>query len=115
MGFNDEILDVKISPDAKQIVLASNSEQVGSTPCSPGRCSRLLAVPLAVPPSSSLRSSLSSVCSQVRIFDAEDFSCQMLAGHTDIVLAVDVSFDGTLVASSSKDHTIRVWSVETRR
>lgn len=52
---------------------------------------------------------------QVRLFSVADFSCQLLAGHKDIVLAVDVSPDGRWAATASKDNTARVWEVATAR
>ena len=36
----------------------------------------------------------------------EDMACQLMHGHTDIVLAVDVSNDFKLVSSASKDNTV---------
>eukprot|EP00900_Chrysochromulina_parva_P010108 jgi/Chrpa1/19099/Chrysochromulina_OHIO_Genome00005980-RA len=48
----------------------------------------------------------------VKLFDTHDMGCRLLFGHTDVVLALDVSADGTLLASSSKDCTARVWGVE---
>jgi len=51
---------------------------------------------------------------QVRVFDCETFACDALCGHSDIVLCVDVSFDGRYVVSSGKDHTVRVWDLESR-
>lgn len=38
-----------------------------------------------------------------------------MPGHKDIVLSIDVSHDGTLVASSGKDHEVRVWDLEHRK
>mmetsp|Transcript_12867 Transcript_12867/g.18988 ORF Transcript_12867/g.18988 Transcript_12867/m.18988 type:complete len:1186 (-) Transcript_12867:96-3653(-) len=46
---------------------------------------------------------------QVRIFGLHDFACLTLDGHTDSVLAVDVSPDGRYVITSSKDNTCRLW------
>ena len=31
---------------------------------------------------------------QIRLFELRDMSCQLLFGHTDLVLALDVSADG---------------------
>ncbi|EDV25613.1 uncharacterized protein TRIADDRAFT_23688, partial [Trichoplax adhaerens] len=45
----------------------------------------------------------------LRIFQHATMSCQMLFGHTDTILSLDVSYDRQLIATSSKDHTIRVW------
>lgn len=51
----------------------------------------------------------------VRLMDVSSFSCDLLAGHRDIVLAVDVSPDGRWLASASKDNTARVWCLRTRK
>ena len=48
---------------------------------------------------------------QLRIFDLTSFDCELLYGHTDIVLACDVSPDGLWLASVSKDQTIRLWDI----
>lgn len=47
---------------------------------------------------------------QVKVFERNSFSCQLLSGHSGIVLALDASADGALLATSSKDNTIRLWS-----
>jgi len=36
-----------------------------------------------------------------------------LLGHSDVVTSVDISHNGDLVASSSEDRTVRIWSVKT--
>ena len=63
---------------------------------------------------------------QIRIFDATTMSCAAtLAGHTDTVLALDAlrlpgvdgtaGTAGTLLASGSKDASVRVWSLPAAR
>ena len=51
----------------------------------------------------------------IRVFDARSLSCAAtLVGHSDIVLALDVMrlHSGvSLVASGSKDNSVRVWTV----
>lgn len=49
---------------------------------------------------------------QVKVFRRDSFSCQLLSGHTGIVLALDVSADGALLATSSKDNTVRLWRLD---
>uniref|UniRef100_S4RJG5 Transducin beta like 3 n=1 Tax=Petromyzon marinus TaxID=7757 RepID=S4RJG5_PETMA len=49
---------------------------------------------------------------QIKIFQLDSSHCQLLHGHRDMVLALDVSRRGTMLASSSKDRTVRVWSME---
>lgn len=46
---------------------------------------------------------------QINIMQRGLLSSHMLKGHSDIVLSIDVSFNGKYLASSSKDNTIRVW------
>ncbi|XP_065889853.1 transducin beta-like protein 3 isoform X3 [Dysidea avara] len=40
---------------------------------------------------------------QARIFDRHTLNCQFLSGHTDIILSMDCSIDGKMLATSSKD------------
>lgn len=45
---------------------------------------------------------------QIRVFDKATHACRMLSAHTDTVLALDASSDGSFLASGGKDHTARV-------
>ncbi|XP_014672367.1 PREDICTED: transducin beta-like protein 3 [Priapulus caudatus] len=47
----------------------------------------------------------------IKVFELATFCCQVLKGHSDIVLALDVSNDGSMLASSSKDNTLRLWEM----
>lgn len=49
---------------------------------------------------------------QVKVFDQSSSNCQLLSGHNGIVLSLDSSQDGRLLATSSKDNTIRLWSLD---
>ncbi|XP_070581106.1 transducin beta-like protein 3 isoform X2 [Ptychodera flava] len=49
---------------------------------------------------------------QIRIFDLSTLNCQILTGHSDIVLSLDVFKDGLHLVSSSKDCTIRLWRMD---
>ncbi|KAG7980656.1 hypothetical protein I3843_05G193000 [Carya illinoinensis] len=55
---------------------------------------------------------------QVRVYDLVDMSCSyVLAGHTETVLCLDtcVSSSGrTLIATGSKDNSVRLWESERR-
>ncbi|XP_067911859.1 transducin beta-like protein 3 [Heterodontus francisci] len=53
---------------------------------------------------------------QLKVFELATLNCQILYGHTDTVLALDVFKKGTKFASCSKDKTIRIWRMnkETR-
>jgi U3 small nucleolar RNA-associated protein 13 len=52
---------------------------------------------------------------QVRLFDLTTFSCSTLDGHSATVLALDISPCGRYLATSGKDHHIRLWHIETTR
>ncbi|XP_023677474.1 transducin beta-like protein 3 [Paramormyrops kingsleyae] len=46
---------------------------------------------------------------QIKVFELETSSCQILYGHTDTVLALDVFHKGMMFVSCAKDRTVRVW------
>ncbi|XP_076809059.1 transducin beta-like protein 3 [Clavelina lepadiformis] len=50
--------------------------------------------------------------SDIKIFHIDSMACQILAGHSDIVLSIDVFPDRSHFASSSKDNTIRLWKLD---
>jgi len=50
----------------------------------------------------------------IKVINTSDFSAVELSGHTAPVLSVDLSKEGSLVASSSCDGTVKVWSIETK-
>lgn len=45
-----------------------------------------------------------------RVVNCKGFGASLLRGHTDVVIACDVSADGSLIATGGKDQTVRVWS-----
>ena len=51
---------------------------------------------------------------QVIIKDLEAGTSELLAGHTQVVLCVDVSKCGRYIATGSKDRTCRVWDAASR-
>ncbi|XP_071953471.1 transducin beta-like protein 3 [Antedon mediterranea] len=51
----------------------------------------------------------------VKVYDISTLNCQILRGHTDIVLSVDVFNDKKTMASSSKDNTVRLWKMNTEQ
>ncbi|XP_076998293.1 transducin beta-like protein 3 [Tamandua tetradactyla] len=45
----------------------------------------------------------------LKVFELRTLACQILHGHTDIVLALDVFRKGWLFASCAKDQSVRIW------
>ncbi|CAK9138414.1 unnamed protein product [Ilex paraguariensis] len=58
------------------------------------------------------------IIAQVRVYDLASMSCSyVLAGHTVIVLCLDTCVTrsgGTLIATGSKDNSVRLWDSESR-
>ena len=44
----------------------------------------------------------------MRLFSLRGMSCRLLVGHRDVVLALDTTPSGSLVATASKDATLRL-------
>ncbi|XP_062840755.1 transducin beta-like protein 3 [Trichomycterus rosablanca] len=51
--------------------------------------------------------------SQLKVFELATNSCQILYGHTDIVLSLDVFKKRSMFASCAKDNSVRVWKMDT--
>ncbi|KAM9844227.1 transducin beta-like protein 3 [Aulostomus maculatus] len=49
---------------------------------------------------------------QLKVFELLTNSCQILYGHTDTVLSLDVFKNGRLFASCAKDKSVRVWHLD---
>uniref|UniRef100_A0AAQ5XHD3 U3 small nucleolar RNA-associated protein 13 C-terminal domain-containing protein n=1 Tax=Amphiprion ocellaris TaxID=80972 RepID=A0AAQ5XHD3_AMPOC len=49
---------------------------------------------------------------QLKVFELLTNSCQILYGHTDTVLTLDVFRKGSLFASCAKDRGVRVWQMD---
>ncbi|KAL8174882.1 UNVERIFIED_CONTAM: Transducin beta-like protein 3 [Gekko kuhli] len=49
---------------------------------------------------------------QLKVFELATSDCQILYGHTDTVIALDVFRKGTLFVSCSKDKSFRVWRIK---
>ena len=50
---------------------------------------------------------------QIKVFDRKTGSCQLLCGHSQVVLCLEVSTDGNTIVTSSKDKSVRVWKLDT--
>ena len=88
IGHNDEILDLKIIPTP---TLKNDME------------------PLSL---EKKRVAIATNSAQIRLFDLASYSCDVLDGHTDTVLTIDVSPCGRFLVSSGKDKTTRIWDLE---
>ncbi|XP_037544273.1 transducin beta-like protein 3 [Nematolebias whitei] len=49
---------------------------------------------------------------QLKVFELLTNSCQILYGHTDTVLTLDVFIKKSMFASSAKDRSVRVWQMD---
>jgi U3 small nucleolar RNA-associated protein 13 len=49
--------------------------------------------------------------SEVRILDTRTSACEVLSGHRDTVLCLDRNVTGDWLASGSKDHEARLWTL----
>ncbi|CAN0194785.1 unnamed protein product, partial [Laminaria digitata] len=85
VGYNDEVIDVKSLPSGARV----GRGEVGES---------WVAVATNSP--------------QVRLLELGSFSCRLLDGHTDTVLALDVAPDGRHLCTSSKDRTCLLWDLE---
>ncbi|XP_062581560.1 transducin beta-like protein 3 [Saccostrea cucullata] len=45
----------------------------------------------------------------LKVFEISSWNCQLCSGHTDIILGVTVNRRKNLLATCSKDNTVRVW------
>lgn len=81
IGFNDEIVDA---------TFLSADSTTGS--------------------SSETHLALATNSSLIRVYSTSNHDARLLDGHTDIVLSLDHSSDGRLLASGSKDRSARIWA-----
>ncbi|KAM3916149.1 transducin beta-like protein 3 [Leptodactylus fuscus] len=49
--------------------------------------------------------------SHLKVFELATLNCQILYGHTETVLALDVFKKGLMFASCAKDRTVRIWKM----
>ena len=48
---------------------------------------------------------------QIRLLNLHTFDTDMLIGHKDLVMGLDITADGKYVVSVSNDCTLRIWSI----
>lgn len=55
---------------------------------------------------------LAANSSQIRVMNLENMHADLISGHTDTVLALDISPCGQFIVSTSKDTTVRFWKID---
>ncbi|KAI7867670.1 WD40-repeat-containing domain protein [Spinellus fusiger] len=49
---------------------------------------------------------------QLRVYNVETQDCDLVYGHTDMIICLDRSNDGEVLVTGSKDKTARVWKID---
>ena len=49
---------------------------------------------------------------EVKVFNRGTGSCQLLRGHSGIVLSLSSTSGGRVLATGSKDNTVRLWRMD---
>lgn len=88
--------------------LAGNNDEITDLKCIAPPAGAIAASP-AVGASAAAKVAVATNSEQVKLFETSGMSCQLLFGHSDVVLSLDVSADGLWLASASKDCTARIW------
>jgi U3 small nucleolar RNA-associated protein 13 len=102
LGFNDEIISVKCFP--QRVTAASASASDSSSSSSSSSASAAATAP-------ALWSALATNSEQIRLLQLQSFDAELLCGHTDMVLALDLAPCGSLLVSGAKDRSLRLWDV----
>ena len=90
VGHNHEILDLRVNP----VPASSNDADEDDDGSAKSTCQR---------------TAVATKIAQVRLFHLGTFSCQVLDGHTDTVLVLEVSLFGRFLVSCGKDKMMRLW------
>ncbi|KAG6330864.1 hypothetical protein ID866_8226 [Astraeus odoratus] len=85
IGFNDEIVDA---------VFLSSPTGPSTSDCN----------------TSDTHVALATNSSLIRVYSASSLDAHLLSGHSDVVLSLDRSAGGHLLASGSKDNSARIWA-----
>ncbi|KAH8835581.1 U3 small nucleolar RNA-associated protein [Flagelloscypha sp. PMI_526] len=67
---------------------------------------------LSSPTSTDSHVAFATNSSLIRVYSVSTADARLLAGHSDIVLCLDTSAGGRILASGGKDHTARIWSMK---
>jgi len=117
VGFNDEILDLKYSPESQKVFVASNSEQVRIFDLPSFACQTLsghsgIVLSVDVSHDSSLIASAGKDHT-VRVWDANTLKClAVCTGHNEAVGAISFpKKTHDFLLSGSKDRTLKCWDL----
>ncbi|KAL2299100.1 hypothetical protein Nmel_014716 [Mimus melanotis] len=136
-GYNEEVLDVKfLGPGDSHIVVATNSPQLkvfelATSHCQilyghTGECGGTCLFPLGLSPlqlagyneevldvkflgPGDSHIVVATNSPQLKVFELATSHCQILYGHTETILALDVFRKGLMFVTCAKDRSIRVW------
>lgn len=90
IGYNDEIVDATfLSPNFPSPKTPTEETQA---------------------PKADTHIALATNSSLIRVYSASTFDARLLSGHTEIVLSLDHSAGGRVLASGSKDKSARLWA-----
>lgn len=114
-GHQDEVCSLAIIPTAHRIISCSKDGTIRSWSYESGeesfcyRCDPQIPTIIASSPCGK-RIAVGYLDGRVNIFDqATSHILHTLVGHTGLICALSYSTDGSLIASGSADHTIRLW------
>ena len=117
-GNNDEITDIKCvvttqMREAASSVTAAAAAARANPPGTGGAAGNAVEAAAAAAAAAAapmpMQVAVATNSEQVKLFSSVGMDCTLLFGHSDIVLGLDVSPDGSLLGSASKDGTARVW------
>jgi U3 small nucleolar RNA-associated protein 13 len=55
---------------------------------------------------------VASSSESIRVYDLATLDCNIVFGHTDIIICMDTNKDGSVLVTGSKDRQARVWKFD---
>jgi len=114
-GLKYSILQMVLLPEIRQLVIVTSDQNLLFLELSEFKKTKLLVgfndevIDVKYMDENGPRIAVATNSEQIRIFNTKDSNCNIIAGHTGIVLSLDVHIKSSLLASGSKDNTIRLW------